>query len=175
MRCGTHRDLLFWSKSRCFAFKNHRWGMGPIEARNSGANYAVFHAQNDRWCLGPIEICYSGTKVAVFHAKTTDEGWDPSRLVFLTLGTLFCMQKMTGEVWDPERLVIFWFKTHCFSWKNHRWGLEPIQSFYSCAKHAVMGAQTTDEVWDSYKLVSLDLKSLFYMQKPQMKAGTCRD
>ena len=100
MRAGSHRDLKFWSKMGCFACKNHRWGLGPIETRNSGANHAVLPAQNDRWCLGPIENCYSGTNGAVLHAKTTDKGWDPQRLVILILGTLFCMQKITGEVWD---------------------------------------------------------------------------
>ena len=61
----------------CFACKNRRCGLGPIETSNSGANHAVLHAQKDRCCLGPIETCKSGPKVAVLHAKTTDEGWDP--------------------------------------------------------------------------------------------------
>ena len=124
IRTGTHRDLLFGSKSRCFVCKNHRWGLGPIETSNSGANHAVLHAQNDRWglepietsdsganhavlyaqndrwYLGPIEICYSGPKVAVLHAKNTDDGWDPWGLVILMLGALFYMHKVTGEVWD---------------------------------------------------------------------------
>ena len=50
---GTHRDLLFRSKRRCFASKNQTWGVGPIETSNSDANHAVL------------------------HAKTTEEGWDP--------------------------------------------------------------------------------------------------
>ena len=49
--------------------------------------------------------------------------------------------------------------------QNHRWGLERILSFYSCAKHAVMCAQSTDEDWDPYRLVSLVLKVLFCMHK----------
>ena len=77
MRAGTHRDLLFWSKSRYFACKNHRWGLGPLGTSNSCTNDAFLHAQNDRWYLGPIETCCSGPKAAVFHPKTTDEGRDP--------------------------------------------------------------------------------------------------
>ena len=42
---GTHRDLLFLSKSRCFASKNHTRGLGPIETINSGANQDVLNAK----------------------------------------------------------------------------------------------------------------------------------
>ena len=35
--------------------------------------------------------------------------------------------------------------------------------------------KTTDEGWGPYRLVILDLKSLFPMQKPLMKAGTSTD
>ena len=73
---GTHTDLLFWSKSRCFASKKDRRGLRPIETSNTDADYAVLHAQNDRWGLGPMEACYSGQKVAVLRPKTTDKGWD---------------------------------------------------------------------------------------------------
>ena len=74
---GTHRDLKFWSKMRCFACKNHRRGLGHIETSNSGAKVAVFHAQNDMFCLGLLETSYSGPKVAALNPKTTHEGWDP--------------------------------------------------------------------------------------------------
>ena len=50
--------------------------MGPIQTSNSGANYAVLHAQYDRRGLGPIETCNSGPKFTVLNAKTTDEGRD---------------------------------------------------------------------------------------------------
>ena len=49
------RYFLFQSKIRCFACKNHRWGLGPIETSNSDAKRAVVHAKNDRSCLGTIE------------------------------------------------------------------------------------------------------------------------
>ena len=160
---GTHRDLLFGYKSRCFACKNHRWGLGFIETSNSEARQAVLHAENRGWVLGPIETCNFGPKVAGLHAKTSDEGWDPKRLVIHVLKLLFCMHK--------------------------RWGLEPIQSFYSCAKHAVMCAQNhrwdlgpiqtsksghkvavlpgknTDECWNPYRLVILVQITLFYKHK----------
>ena len=77
MRTGTHRDFKFWSKMRCFACKNHRWGLGHIETSNSDAKVPVFHAQNDSFCLRLLETCYSGPKVAALHPKTTHEGWDP--------------------------------------------------------------------------------------------------
>ena len=95
------KRLVLLSKSRCFACKNHRWGLGPIEPSNSVANHAVVNEQNDRSYLGPIVICYSGPEVAVLQAKTTGEVLDPQALVILMLGTLFCIQKITGEVWDP--------------------------------------------------------------------------
>ena len=47
---------------------------GPLETSNSGANFAVLHAQNDRWYLGAIDIHYSGAKPADLHAKNTDDG-----------------------------------------------------------------------------------------------------
>ena len=71
---GSHRDLLFWSRSRCFACKNHRWSLGPAETCNSGANHAVLHAENDRGCLGPTETCNSSPKVAVLHAQNHSLG-----------------------------------------------------------------------------------------------------
>ena len=88
---GTHRALLFRSISRCFASKNHRWGLQPIEPSASGANHAVVHAQNEWSCLGPLETCYSGPEFAVLHAKTTGGVLDPQALVILKLATLFCM------------------------------------------------------------------------------------
>ena len=61
---GTHRDLLFLSKSLCFGSKNNTRVLGPIETINFGANQAVL------------------------HAKTTDDVRDQERLVFLLLSTL---------------------------------------------------------------------------------------
>ena len=169
---GTHRDLLFGSKSRCFASKNHRWGLGPIETSNSCAKDVVFHAQNDRFCLGLLETCYSGPKVAVLHAKNTHEGWDHWRLVILMLRTLFCMHKrqvMPGN----HRDLFFLSKSRSIVSKNHtsglgpmetsnsdathaalqahngRWNLGPIEICYSCPNVAVLHAKTTDECWDT--------------------------
>ena len=176
---GTIRELLFRSKSRCFASKNHKWGLGPIETSNSDARhavlYAVLNAKNNRWRLGPIETCNSGPKVAVLHAKTTDEGWDPLRLVILMLITLFCMHNMTGEVWDPWRLV-FLFQSRCFDCKNHKWVLGPIETSNSDANHVFFCMhKTTGEVWNPWRLVILIQNLLFWMQKSQMRVGTNRD
>ena len=74
---GTHRDLLFGSKSGYFASKNRIWGLGPIETSDSDARHAVFPAQNDRWGLVPLETCKFDPKRAVLQASTTDQGWDP--------------------------------------------------------------------------------------------------
>ena len=68
MRAGTHRYLLFWSKSRCFASKNHRRGLGPIETPILVLITLFFVHKTTG---------HSGPKVAVLHAKTTDVGWDP--------------------------------------------------------------------------------------------------
>ena len=189
MSSGTHSDLLFWSKRRCFAFKNHRWG------------------------LGPRETCYSGPKVAVLHPKTTDYGWNTYRLVIPVQITLDCMHKTTDEDWDPERHfnpvqkslfciqkpqmragthrdLLFWSKSRYFTSENHRWGLGPLETSFSCANRAVLHsqndrwgvvhietcnsgpkvtvlhAQITDEDWDSLRHTILVLKSLFWMHKP---------
>ena len=123
----THSDLLCRSKSRCFASKNHTWGLGPIETSNSDASHPLLHAENHRWGLGPIEICNFGPKVAVMNAQ------------------------------------------------NRRSGLEPIETSNSGANHAVMYAQ--NDRWDLVPIETCMLvqKSLFWMQKPQMRAGTNRD
>ena len=81
MRAGTHIDLSFWSKSRCFAFKNHRWGL----------------------VLTRLVILM--LKSLFFMHKTTGEGWNPYSLFILELSTLLCVLKPTDEVWDPYRLV----------------------------------------------------------------------
>ena len=70
-------DLLFGPISRYFAYKNHRWGLEPIETSDSGANHTVLHAQNDRLCLEPIETCYSGPKVTILHAQNHNWGLEP--------------------------------------------------------------------------------------------------
>ena len=148
MRSGTHRDLLFGSKSRCFSSKNHWWGLGPIEISISDAKHALVHAQNDRSCLGNIETCYSGPEVAVLHAKATGGVLDPQKPQILVLKSLFFIHKTTGEVWNQYSLVL----------STLLWVLKP-----------------TYEVWDPYRLVSLVLNSLFSCTKPQMRAGTNRD
>ena len=145
------RDLLFGSKSRCFACKNHRWGLGAVEASNTDAKHAVVHAQNHRSCLGHIETCYSGPEVAVLPAKTTGGVLDPQRLVILLLRSLFCTHNTTDEGRNQYSLFIL------------------VLSTQLCV------LKTTDEVWDQYRLISEVLKSLFCVQKPQMRAGTNRD
>ena len=59
--------------------------------------------------------------------------------------------------------------------QNHRWGLGPIETCNFSAKVAVLNAKTADEGWGPYRLVILVLKSLFYIQKTQMRVGNHRD
>ena len=60
--------------------------------------------------------------------------------------------------------------------QKHRWGLEPIETCNSGGKVGVLNAkQNIVGVWDPERLVILVLKSLFCMQKPQMRAETHRD
>ena len=109
------------------------------------------NTKNHRWGQVPIETCNSGPKAAVLHAKTTDEGWDPQRLVILMVIALFYMHKTTAEVWDKWRLVF----------------LLLIMLF--CIHKTIGGGLGPIEIYNS------DPKVLFYMQKPQMRAGTHRD
>ena len=53
IRAGTHIDLSFWCKSRCFASTNRQVKSGTLD---------------DFLCR---------SKVAVLHPQTTHEGWDP--------------------------------------------------------------------------------------------------
>ena len=156
---GTHRDLLIWSRSRCFACKNHRWGLGATETCNSSPKVAALHAQNHRrglepiqsiyscakhavrcaqnhrWGLGPIQTCKSGPKVAVLHAQNHRWGLGP-----LETG---------NSVANPAVL-------HAH---NDRWCLGPIEICYSGPKLAVLHAKATGEGWNQYRLFILVLSS----------------
>ena len=133
---GTLRDLLFVSKSRCFACKNHSRGLGPMETSISDARQAVLHPENHRWVLRPIETCNLGPKVSGLQAKTSDE-----KLVIHVIKSMFCMHKTTGEGWNPYSLFILVLIT------------------------LLCLLKITDEVWDPYRLLSLVIKSLFCMKK----------
>ena len=89
---ATQRDLLFWFKTLCFASKNHRWGLRPIETSYSESYHVVFHAQNDRWGLRPIETCNSAPKVAVLHAKNHRWGLE-------TICDLICENRPLPAFW----------------------------------------------------------------------------
>ena len=68
--------------------------------------------------------------------------------------------------------LLFWSKSRCFTFKNHRWGLGPRETCYSGPKVAVLHSKTTDEGSDQERHVIPVQKSLFCIQKPQMKGGT---
>ena len=113
---GTHRNLLFWSISRCFGRKNHRWGLGPTETCNSSPKGAVLHAQNHRWGLQTILSFYSCANHAVICAQND----------------ILCLV--------PIRLVS-WSKWRCIAFKNRWWGLAPMETSFSVANHAVLNPQ----------------------------------
>ena len=98
---GTHRDLFFWSISRCCASKNHTWGLGPMETSISDARYAVLQEENNRWGLGPTGTCYSGPEVAVLHAKTTGGVYSPAETCNSSPKVAVLHPKTTHEGWDP--------------------------------------------------------------------------
>ena len=160
---GTHRDLLFGSKGRCFECKNHRWGLGPIETCKSGHKLAVLHEKKTQMRAGThIDLSF----------------WSKSRCFACTK-----RQVMSGT----HRDLLFRSISRYFASKNHRWGLEPIEPCTSGANHAVVHAQnersclgpletcysgpeftvlhakTTGGVLDPQALVILMLATLFSM------------
>ena len=217
---GTHRDKLFLSRSRCFACKNHRWGLWPTETCNSSpkvpvlhaqnhrrglepvcsiyscAKHAVMCAQNHRWGLGPIDSSNSDANHPVLHAKRIEDGWDPYRLVILMLIPLFYMHKTIG-LSGTHRDMLFLSRSRCFACKNHRWGLWPTEtcnsspkvpvlhaqnhkgglypvcSIYSCAKHAVMCAQNHRWGLGPIETCKSGHKvAVLHEKQTQMRAGT---
>ena len=141
MRSGTHGDSFFWSKSRCFASKNHRPGLGPIETRYSDTRHAGLYAGSHRWGLGPKDMCNCGHKVAVLHAQ--NDRW--------CLGPIETCYSGADHADLPAQ--------------NDRWGLVPIETRYSGPKVAVLHPKTTDEGWDLKRLVILVIITLYCMHK----------
>ena len=172
MRSGTHRDIQFCTKRRCFAVKIHRWGRGPIENGNSDAKHAVVHSESDRSCLVPLETGYSGPKVTVLHTKSTGGVLDPQRLLILVLKSRFCLNKTTDEGWNPYGLDIFVLSTLLCVLKTTDEGWDPC---YSGANHAVLHEQNDRWCLGPIEICYLSPKPLFCMKKPQMRAGTHRD
>ena len=90
---------------------------------------------------------------------------------------------------ETHRDLLFGSKGRCFECKNHRWGLGPIETSNSDARHGVLHAEnhrwalgpietcnfgpkvaglhakTRDEVWAPYKPVSLVINLQFCMKK----------
>ena len=62
-----------------------------------------------------------------------------------------------------------------FESENHRWGVGPIETSNSDAYHDVLHAQNDRRGLGRIETCMLDQKSLFCLQKPQMRAGTNRD
>ena len=112
---GTHRDLLFRSKSRSSACKNHRWRLGPIETCNSGPKVALLNAQNHRSGLGPIETSNSGANRAVLHLQNDRWGLVPIKTFILVLSML-CSKPQTACI-ASELLVSRGLSLHM--WFSH--------------------------------------------------------
>ena len=133
--CGKHRDLLFWSRRRCFACKIHRWSLGHTETCYSSPKGAILHAQNNRWGLEPIETCNSGPKVA---CKNHWWGLGPIE---------------TSNSDAKHGLVHAQNDRSC------------VETCYSGPEDAVLPAKSTGGVLDPQKPVILVLKALFCMHK----------
>ena len=138
---GTLRDLLFWSRIRCFACKNHRWGLGPTGTCYSDARHTVLHTENHRWGLGPLDTSNCGHKIAVLNAQNHRWGLEPI---------------------EPSNSGANHAVVHA---QNERSCLGPIETCYSGPEFAVLQAKTTGWVLDPQRLVILVLKSLFCMHK----------
>ena len=147
---GTHRDLLVGSKSRCFACKKHRWGLGTIETCNSCAK-ALF-------CM---------------H-KATGEGWNPYSLFILVLSTLYVCSKQQMRAGTHIDLS-FWCKSRCFASTKRHVMSENHRDLLFRSISRCLHPKTTHAGWDPWRLVFLMLITLFCIQKPHMKAGTHGD
>ena len=143
-------------------------------------------AQNHRWGVGPIQTCKSGPKVTVLHEKKIQvRAGTHIGLSFWCKSRCFACTKRQVRS-GTHRDSLFGSKTRCFACKNHRWGLEPIETSanhalvhvqnvrsylgnietcYSDPEVTVLHAKTTGEVLDTQKLVILILNSLFCMHK----------
>ena len=127
MISGTNRDLLLGSKSRCFASKNHRRELEPIEAIFSDARHAVLHSLNRRWGLGHIETCNSFPMVALLIGQ--NHRW--------------ALQPIETCNSGPQVALL--------NVQNNRWGLGTIETSNSYARHGVLhaclyGSQPSSEV-----------------------------
>ena len=104
-----------------------------------------------------------------FH-KTTGEVWDPWRLVILVLNALFCLSSYRWGL-RPVETINSGHNVAVVNAQNHRWGLGPIETCSSGAKVAVLNAKNVGEVWEPLRLEIPVLKSLFCLQKPNIRAG----
>ena len=116
MISGNYRDLLFGSKSGCFASKTHWRELEPIEASISDAKHAVLHALNHRWGLGHIETCNSCPMVAVLIGQ--NHRWALKPIETCNSGP----------------------KVALLNVQNNRWGLGPMETSNSYARHGVLHA-----------------------------------
>ena len=129
-------------------------------------------ATGEGWNPYALDILVLSTLLCVL--KTPDEFCYLYRLVLLVLNSLFCIHKTTDDSWNPYRLVIL-VQFTLFACNNHRWGLGTIETGYSVANHAVLHAQNDRLGLVPIETCMLVQKSLFCMQKPQVRAGTHRD
>ena len=138
---GTHRDLFFWSKSRNFVWKNHRWGLGSKETSDAGARYAVLHSENHRWGVRPIDTFNFGPKVAILNVRSHRWGLETKETSFSCANYALLHAQ------------------------NDRWCLGHIEICSFGPKAAILHEKNTDEGSDQYKQVILVLGTLFWMQK----------
>ena len=109
------------------------------------------HPQNDRWGLGPKKTSISDANHDVLHAQNDRWGLGPME---------------TSDSGANHDVL------HA---QNHKWGLGPTETSNSDAEALFWMQKSIGEVWDPWRLVILVLKALFFIQKPQMRAGTNGD
>ena len=165
MKSGTHRDLEFCTKRRCYANKDHRWGLGHIETSNSNARHAVLHAPNDRCGLGLTETCNSGANLAVFHAQNDSWGLGPIEISNCDAkNAVFHTQNDTWGL-GPIEACISGANHDVFHAQSDRWGLGPIQTYNTVPKDAALQSKSTGECGDPWRLVFMMLCMLLDMHK----------
>ena len=103
---GTHRDLLFCSGGRYFAWKT----TGGV----SDTQRLVILVLKSLFCMhkttsegwNPYSLDTLVLSTLLYVLKTRDEVMDQYRLVLLALKSLLWMHKTTDDSWNPYRIVI---------------------------------------------------------------------
>ena len=88
-----------------------------------------------------VQTCKSGPKVAVLQGKKTQmRAGTHTDLAFWCKSSSFaCLKRQVKS--GTHRGLLFRSKSRCFASKNHTWGLGPIETSNSDARHPVLHAE----------------------------------